>query len=332
MPAEKRPSQVLRPPAVARSYGVAVGADVARRHLRVAVVGAGQEILASRAVSASADADTRPAEVLREAAALARELLTGLGLTPGAVLGAGLAVPAPLTLDGRIGSDTWLPAWAGLVPGEILGAALDGVPVTAGNDASLGALGEHIFGRARTSRNLMYVKAATGIGAGFVINGVLYRGAAGTAGEIGHVTLDRAGDPCRCGNRGCLEQYAGGAVILGRAHAAGRPWPGLTELAAAARAGDPLARDLVTTAGRHLGEALGTVVNVWNPDRILIGGELTDAGDLFLDPIRASLHRTALPVATAPLTVEPAALAGMSTALGAAALILSARSTGSALS
>lgn len=327
MRTDRRPAATLHHPeqaTAARPDGVAAGIDVGRRHLRVAVVDSARTVLRSREVVLDADAGDRPLEILREAAALARAELDALGPAAGPVLGAGLAVPAPLTLDGRIGSDTWLPKWADLVPATLVGEALPGVPVTAGNDATLGGLGEYVFGGGRGARNLVYVKAATGIGAGFVINGAMYRGAAGTAGEIGHMTINRSGGQCRCGNQGCLELYAGGEVMLGEARAAGRDWPGLADLAAAATAGDDLAVTLVERAGRAIGEALGAVADVYDPDRVLVGGDLADAGHLFLDPVRGSLRRTGFPGPAAAIDVRLAELRGMSTALGAAAMILRA--------
>jgi predicted NBD/HSP70 family sugar kinase len=317
-----RPAALVR---LARRAGLAVGVDIGRRHIRVVVVDAGHRELRRQTLLLAEDADDRPMEVLEEAARFAINQLAAIGASSESLIGAGLAIPAPLTLDGRIGSKTWLPKWASLMPGEIFGGFLHGVKVTVGNDASLGGLGEYVFGEGRTSQNLIYVKAATGIGAGFVINGRMYQGAAGIAGEIGHMTLDHHGDRCRCGNRGCLELYAGGSVILARAREAGYHPENLAALVDAAKAGDHLSQNLVLDAGRYIGAALGAVVNVYGPDRVIIGGELSDAGEVFLNAIRESIRTTAMPVAYAAVDLQLAPLRSMSTAMGAAAVVLRSR-------
>ncbi|WP_433381770.1 ROK family transcriptional regulator [Actinoplanes sp. CA-142083] len=318
-----RPAALVR---LARRAGLVLGVDIGRRHIRVVIVDAGHRKLDDRSKLLDEDADHRPIEILREAAGDATELLGSVGGAPEDLIGAGLAIPAPLTLDGRIGSKTWLPEWAELMPGQVFGGFLQNKNVAVGNDASLGGLGEYVFGDGRAGQTLIYVKAATGIGAGFVINGEMYRGAAGTAGEFGHMTLDHRGDPCRCGSRGCLELYAGGSVILAQARKAGYRPESLKVLVDAAKASDFLAQNLVIEAGRYIGIALGSVVNVNNPDRILIGGELSDAGEIFLSPIREGIRTTAMPVASDAVDLGLASLRSMSTAMGAAAVVLRAQS------
>jgi predicted NBD/HSP70 family sugar kinase len=322
--ANGRPAALVR---LARRAGLAVGVDIGRRHIRVVIFDAGHRELRRQTLSLTEDADNRPMEVLREAARFATRLLEAEGADAGSLIGAGLAIPAPLTLDGRIGSKTWLPEWSDVLPGEVFGRLLGDVKVTVGNDASLGGLGEYVFGDGRDSQNLLYVKAATGIGAGFVINGRTYQGAAGTAGEIGHMTLDQDGAQCRCGNKGCLELFAGGSVLLERARAAGYAPENLAALVDAAKAGDHFAQVLVDEAGQFIGKALGAVVNVYGPDRILIGGELSDAGDIFLSPIRDRMSKTAMPVAFEAVDLRLAALRSMSTAMGAAAMVLRTRAS-----
>jgi predicted NBD/HSP70 family sugar kinase len=141
------------------------------------------------------------------------------------------------------------------------------------------------------------------------------------------MTLDQNGGQCRCGNKGCLELYAGGAVILSKARQAGAEPADLAELVDDAVGGDLLAKNLIKESGEYIGVALGGVVNVYGPDRILIGGELSAAGDILLDPIRASMAATAMPIAFAAVDLGLAKLRSFSTALGAAAVVLRSRAS-----
>jgi predicted NBD/HSP70 family sugar kinase len=178
----------------------------------------------------------------------------------------------------------------------------------------------------------VYVEFGAGIGAGIVLDGRLYRGAAGTAGELGHVTLDADGAVCRCGNRGCVELAAGGRALLAHAQLL---HPELTDLQAlfrAATAGDPGCRRLVIDAGTQLGYALGSLVNLINPQRVVLGGELAAAADLMREPVLREpllrepllrgLSETAMAAAVDAVDVVPGELGERSIALGAVALAL----------
>jgi hypothetical protein len=189
-PAGRRaPASILR---LSRGAGLAVGVDIGRRHIRIAVSDLGHVALAERAVRLARDADDHPTEVLDRAAGLVDEALRASGATRADVTGVGVGIPAPITRLGHIGSPALLPAWADLSPVDELGSRLD-LPVRLENDANLGALAEYVWGAGRGCADLVYVKLATGIGAGIVLDGRLYRGASGTAGELGHVTLDARG-------------------------------------------------------------------------------------------------------------------------------------------
>jgi predicted NBD/HSP70 family sugar kinase len=143
-----------------------------------------------------------------------RRLLGEVGADPGRVTGVGMGVPGPLRRDsGEIGDSAILPGWIGARPEELMEADL-GRTVRVENDANLGALAEIVWGAGRGRSDVVYVKVATGVGAGLVLNGRLYQGAGGTAGEIDHVTIDERGPVCRCGNRGCLEAFAGAEAVL----------------------------------------------------------------------------------------------------------------------
>jgi predicted NBD/HSP70 family sugar kinase len=197
-----------------------------------------------------------------------------------------------------------------------------GLPVLVDNDANLGALSELHWGAGRGSLNLAYLKVATGIGAGLVIGGRLFRGSGGTAGEIGHTMIDESGPICRCGSRGCLETLAAGPAIVELL----RPslGAGLTAEAVLERAanGDPGCRRAIGDAGRYIGCALADLCNLVNPERIVVGGSIGVSGDMLLDPMRDALRHRAIPSAREDVEIVPSALGHRAELLGAVALVL----------
>lgn len=249
------------------------------------------------------------------------------------VPGIGIAVPSPILAEhpGRLSPDI-LPRWRGID----LKAWVEthtGLPATLENDANLGALAEHWWGVGRGLTDFAYVKVATGVGSGIIINGDIYRGAGGIAGEIGHTAIDPHGPLCRCGLYGCLEALVGTHSLLTRARgipslaqavpswADGPTLPGLID---AARAGNPDARELIGHAGQWLGIALANLLNLINPACIILGGRLTLAGDLLLAPLRASMRQRALWTSVADTRVLVSDIAAEPVALGAATLLLQA--------
>ncbi len=206
---------VGRPPvliALHRKAGVVAGIDFGKRHLRVAISDLSHQLLAERRQPL---ADDLPAQ---EAIALAqeqfRDALEEAEVHGGELLGIGMGLPGPVHRpSGQLGNSTILPGWVGINAAEAVAEAL-GHRVEVGNDANLGALGEWMWGSGRGVDHMAYVKAATGIGAGFIVNGQPYVGAGGTAGELGHTVVDPGGPICRCGNRGCLETLAAGPAVL----------------------------------------------------------------------------------------------------------------------
>ncbi|MFE0423663.1 ROK family protein, partial [Streptomyces sp. NPDC058953] len=183
--------------------GVVVGVDFGHTHLRVAVADLAHQVLAED--SAPLDVDSSAGTGFDLAERMVTGLIAGTGTDPAKVLGVGLGVPGPIDGEsGVIGPTSMLPGWVGSNPGKEMSERL-GVPVHVDNDANLGALGELVWGAARGVGDLAYIKVAGGVGAGLVMGGRIYRGPGGTAGEIGHLTLDESGPVCRCGNRGCLD-------------------------------------------------------------------------------------------------------------------------------
>ncbi len=254
----------------------------------------------------------------------------------GPVYGVGVGLPGPVEFaSGRPVSPPIMPGWDGYDVRGALGRRFC-APVWVDNDVNLLALGELRAGRAVGERDVIYVKVGTGIGSGLVSGGALHRGAHGCAGDIGHVAVaEGRGVVCRCGNVGCLEAVAGGAALArdgeraareGRSRllgdvlaARGRLSP--LDVTAAARSGDQASLELVSQAGRLIGETLATLVNFFDPSLLLLGGAVAQDGDLMLASIRETVYRRSLPLATRDLRImlsKPSAEAGL---LGASAMV-----------
>jgi predicted NBD/HSP70 family sugar kinase len=319
-PAPRGPGTMGRPPvlvALDRAAGVALGLDFGKRHLRVALADLAHRVLAERHEPLGADLPA--AEAIARAQRLVAEVLDEAGARPVEIAGAGMGLPGPVHRPtGELGDSTILPGWVGVRAADAMSEAL-GHPVEVENDASLGALGEWMWGAGRGAEDLAYLKLATGIGAGLIVRGRPYGGSGGTAGEIGHTIIDPDGPLCRCGNRGCLETLAGSDAIL--ASLPGAPAT-LGEAIAAALAGDPASARAIETAGGRIGSAVATLCNILNPQRVVVGGDLAAAGDLLLDPLAAALRRGAVRSAAEDVTVVTGALGDRAEVLGAVALVL----------
>jgi glucokinase len=222
------------------------------------------------------------------------------------------------------------------VPLRDLVAQRSGLPCVVDNDANAAAWGEYRFGAGRGSRHMLLVTVGTGIGGGMVWDGALYRGAHGFAAEIGHVIVEPNGPPCGCGNLGCWEQVASGQALdrVGRAEAARHPDGAIARQAAgaevtgvhvtdAARAGDHAAVGIVEEVGRRLGQGLAGLVNILDPELIVVGGGVAEEGELVLGPARrAFVDAVEAPEHRPEVPILPAALGNEAGAIGAAALAL----------
>ncbi|WP_326799108.1 ROK family transcriptional regulator [Streptomyces sp. NBC_01808] len=301
--------------------GIVVGVDFGHTHLRVAVGNLAHQVLAEE--SEPIDVDASATQGLDRAEALVSRLVGATDVPADKVVGVGLGVPGPIdTETGVLGSTTILPGWTGTNPRDDLQSRL-GVPVYVDNDANLGALGELVWGSGRGAKDVAYIKVASGVGAGLVINGQLYRGPGGTAGEIGHITLDESGPVCRCGNRGCLETFTAGRYILGLLEASHGPGLTVERMVQLARDGDPGCRRVIADVGRHIGSGVASLCNLLNPSRVVLGGDLAEAGELILQPIGESVARYAIPSAARQLALASGALGSRAEVLGALALVLS---------
>jgi glucokinase len=217
-------------------------------------------------------------------------------------------------------------------------ARATGLPVVVDNDCTAGAYGEFRVGAARGVNDVLYLGVGTGIGGGLILAGSLYRGAHGFAAEAGHIVVEEDGPLCGCGNRGCLETVASGRAITREGRAAAREHPPLAARAGgdpdavtgpivveAARDGDAVARGIVEEAGRRLGVGIAGLVNVLDPELVVVGGGVAGAGDLLLEPARRAFRQTVEGFAYRPdVPIVEAALGTDSVAIGAALLALDA--------
>lgn len=311
-----RPAVVLQ---LDRRAGLAVGIDIGKRHVRVAVADLAQEVLGERVVDVAPDMSADA--VLDLAVGLVDEVLQEGGDDRSMIVGAGLAVPGPVhEPSGEMGSATILPGWVGVRPRSEVQQRL-AVPVRVDNDANLGALAEWTWGAGKGVPDLAYVKVATGVGCGLILSGRPFRGAGGTAGELGHLPVMANGPVCRCGNRGCLETVAGAEAVRDLL----RPTMGDVELGCVVRRaqdGDLACRRVLADTGTLIGQAVASLVNLVNPGRLVVGGPFAAAGDVLLEPLRQAVVRGAIPSAAADLTVVPSSLAERAEVLGAVALVL----------
>ncbi|MCR6483420.1 ROK family transcriptional regulator [Amycolatopsis sp. OK19-0408] len=253
---------------------------------------------------------SRPKKVLGDLQALALEALAEthrLGLE---VAGAVLAVSGPVG-DGVLFSAPNL-GWQDVRPADLLRLP---VPVELDNEANLAALGELWYGDGE--RDFLYVSGEVGIGAGLVVNGALFAGARGLAGELGHVVVAPDGPRCRCGGSGCLETFAGQEALLAAGNA-----PALQAFLTALEAGDPAAREACVAAGRALGVALASAVNLLDLDRIVLGGVFTQLYPWLAGPVSEVLSARLGGLRGAPPVLSASRLGGDAATLGAAGRIV----------
>ena len=302
-----------------------IGIDFGKRHLRVAAADLSHAIIAEAERPMRTD---EPAESgLQTAVELVDEVLGEAGLSRAEVIGVGLGLPGPIDMrSGRVGSSSILPGWVGVRAAEALASRLN-LPVRVDNDANLGALAELNWGAATGYRNAAYLKASTGIGAGLIVDGRLFHGAGGMAGEIGHTIIQEQGPFCRCGKRGCLETLAGAASLVELLRGTHGADLRHQQLLHAAADGDSVARRVLADAGRYIGTAVATLCDLLNPELIVVGGELCAAGDVLLDPLREQVHRHAIPATARGLEIVPGVLGPRAELLGALALVLESTPT-----
>jgi predicted NBD/HSP70 family sugar kinase len=264
-------------------------------------------------------ADHHADEGMERATRLVLDLVEKAGKSMADLKAACIGLPAPVdSVSGEVGSEGILPGWRGVAVADEMEGHLR-APVVLENTANLAAVGEQKCGALQGVQHGVYIKLSSGVGAGLILNGELFRGIAGTAGEIGHLTIDENGPICRCGNRGCLETYIGSRALL-EALAASHGAIALRDVIARALDGDPGCRRVLGDAGRHLGVALAGLVNLVNPEVIILGGQLAKVGPIITEPMLASLERCAIPSAAATLALREGGLDADADVIGALAV------------
>jgi predicted NBD/HSP70 family sugar kinase len=273
-----------------------VGIDMGAAHISVAVTDLRAQVKSWQSSSFPVRSD--PREALRQMRDLIDKALADAKMPRERIVGMGVAVPSPVRpADPDHLSKVFVPEWDKVSPVQMLESTY-GVPVVMDNDANLGALAEQWWGAGQDGRDLAYVKVATGVGAGLIIHGDIYRGTTGIAGEIGHIPVDASAGRCVCGLDGCLNLLVGTDALLERTRqkrgefpASALPRRGLNvnRIVEAAFEGDTLARRVVEDAGEHLAIAVAAMLNLLNPATVVFGGSLTRAGELLLRPLRKNL-------------------------------------------
>jgi glucokinase len=274
-----------------------------------------------------------PKKVIRRLVATIEETIETAGMDRGKLGGIGLAVAGLIdTGRGLVTEAPNLPRWKNVPLRDILAGEFN-LPVFILNDANAAVLGESKLGAGVGLDNVIFLTISTGIGGGIVLNGELYNGTDGGAGEIGHMIIQEAGPACPCGRHGCLESLASGTAIarMARERLAGWEKSVLTDMvsgaidevtasdvARGARQGDPLCLDVVDVAARYLGVGLGNIVNIFNPQMIVIGGGVSGMGEMFLKPARKAMKEHAFKLPARTVRVVRARLGVNSGLLGAA--------------
>ena len=282
--------------------GVCLGVDIGRSHLTLLATNLGGTLLAHQ--SGPFNMDCGPDICLPEVVERLRQFTSEEHIPWEQVIGVGVGIPG--TIDATTGVIVRPPHLRGWDGANVRQALLDALnlPIYTNNDANMGALGESRYGAGRGIAHLVYVKVGTGIGCGIIINNQVYRGGGGFAGELGHIWFGEVGAACDCGNIGCLESLAGAESIVADAQHAqrhakhapspaasliGKTHPDIADVIAAAQQGDAASQQALMRAAGRIGTALGALINLLNPEAIILDGGVTRAGELLLGPLQQSL-------------------------------------------
>ena len=312
-----------RPPTILQfnsRAGCVLAVDLGVTSVDVAVTDLSAQVLAT--VGHPIDIADGPGPVLAEVDRLAQKVLADAGLAPADVRAVGVGVPGPVEFStGRPSHPPIMPGWHDYpIPGAF---ARYECPVYVDNDVNVMALGE--LGVADSADDVLVVKVGTGIGCGVIVEGRVYRGAQGSAGDIGHIYVARPDGRtvlCRCGNENCLEAIAGGGALFRDALAAGLPVTSTRQVIELADHGDGAAVELVRNSGRTIGTVLAALVNFFNPHRIVMTGGVAQAGLPLLAGIRETVYRRSMPLAARSLEISVSDAPEMSGRIGAALMAI----------
>ena len=328
--AESRAIPNGRPPVVLEinpKRGLVAAVDMGATHVNIALADFSAKIIEE--TSFPFDIKQGPQVCLAEVRRILQELLDRYGISISEIMAVGVGVPGPVIKDaGMVMSPPIMPGWDRYPIRQTLEEAWS-CPVSLNNDAELGALGEWAYGAGRGEKNLAFIKVGSGIGAGLIINQQIYGGTTGSAGEIGHITIEENGPLCTCGNHGCMEAFAGGNAIAIQARKmvqSGKrtllsniPLENITarEVAESARRGDLPSQEIIMRAGTFIGIAIAGVVNLFNPSAVIIGGGVAQAGDLLTTSIRQAVRDRSLHASEQSVHITTAMLGQRSSLIGA---------------
>lgn len=328
--AESRSIPNGRPPVVLEinpHYGLVAAVDMGATHMNLAISDFSAHIISE--TICSFDIRKGPAVCIPEVDLALRKLIASQGLQISDLHAVGVGVPGPVVTNaGMVISPPIMPGWDGFPIRDTL-EKMWGLPVSLNNDAELGALGEWAYGAGRGEKNLAFIKVGSGIGAGLILNQQIYGGTTGSAGEIGHLTVEENGPLCTCGNHGCLEAFAGGHAIARQAKILAEsgkrtllstyPIDAITahEVADAAQRGDLPAQEVITRAGTFIGIAIAGLVNLINPSVVIIGGGVAQTGDLLTAPIRQVVRERSLRASEQSVRITTSILGRHSSLIGA---------------
>jgi len=318
---------------LSRRIGVLIGVAMGATGLEVGVLTPDLTMLAHH--SEPADVRDGPAVVMSRVRALIRELLKKSALESRDLISIGIGVPGPVDFaSGQLVNPPLMPEWDAYSIRDDLRVD-HRAPVFVDNDVNLMALGE-LWRMQRSLQNFLVIKVGTGIGCGIVCHGEVYRGANGSAGDVGHICVDPAGPRCHCGNLGCVETMAAGPAVARAATEAATSGQSqllrrvlkqvgalrLQDVAQASRAGDVAANAILQRAGALIGQMLASVVNFYNPSHVFIGGGIQRVGPLFLAAVRQSVYHRSLALSTRHLEIQYAPLGERGGLIGAGVLAM----------
>ncbi|MGI9585156.1 MAG: ROK family protein [Acidimicrobiia bacterium] len=299
--------------------GVVLAADIGATHSRFAVCDLDAVPIAETA--ADIPVAEGPDEVLGAAEASFDALLAESGHARSEIVGVGIGVPGPVEFnEGRAVHPPIMFGWHGYPVRDRFSEKYS-APALVDNDVNIMALGEH-WSLDSPVDDLLFVKVGTGIGSGLILGGTLHRGAKGAAGDIGHIQAGATDVVCRCGNVGCLEASAGGGALATQLTDLGYPTATSRDVVELLVKGNQEALQLLREAGRLIGESLSSVVNLLNPELVVIGGDLAQSGQTLVAAIREVVYQRSLPLSTANLRIQESSLGDRAGVIGASALVL----------
>lgn len=312
-----------------------IGIDVGGTNVKIALVDDNGKIIYSNSVPTYAKMGYE--YTVNNIKQAIKDLMKETNTTPSDIEGIGFDFPGQVDCKtGVVKLAPNIPGWVNVPIAQMIEDEFH-IPTRIDNDVRCAALGELKFGAGRGCENFICITVGTGIGSGIVINGKVVRGATNAAGELGHIKLQMNGGPiCGCGDTGCLEAFASGPAIVAMAqeYIKGGKSTKFREMAAveggeitpymvakAAEEGDPVAKRIFEIVGEYIGIGLTSVINLLNPERVIIGGGVAESGELLLGPIRKTIKERAMVVAGNAVEIVPAQLSNSAGVIGASMLI-----------